>query len=458
MSVVRSVYSLRRRLVLLLIGVVALLWSVSALVAFRTAHAEADELFDAQLVQVAETLLAIVAASEDGHVADEMAEHQHAYQLPMAFQAWQRETDGRWRLLVRSSEMPALPATGGPGFDEHDLHGELWRFFTVDHDHSDYRVIVGHNHGARYRLAGEIALHLLLPILIGLPLMALGIWAVVGRALRPVDAVARAVGGLDARHLAPVDVPGPLPAEIAPLVSSLDALVGRVTEVLDNERRFTADAAHELRTPLAALKIQAQVARRTLDDSARGHALDQVLSGVDRMTHLVAQLLTLARLDPDAGATTAEGVALIELTELAEAVCSVLTPQALRREQTLELEAGAGLRLCGNRWWLDVMLRNLVDNALRYTPAAPPVPATPNADTPTLRAADAGPGIARELRQKMLTRFARGADTEADGCGLGLSIVARVAEISGASLSFEDGLARPDGGAGLAVVVRFPET
>jgi len=194
-SVVRSVYSLRRRLVLLLIGVVALLWSVSALVAFRTAHAEADELFDAQLVQVAETLLAIVAASEDGHVADEMAEHQHAYQLPIAFQAWQRETDGRWRLLVRSSEMPALPATGGPGFDEHDLHGELWRFFTVDHDHSDYRVIVGHNHGARYRLAGEIALHLLLPILIGLPLMALGIWAVVGRALRPVDAVAQAVGG-----------------------------------------------------------------------------------------------------------------------------------------------------------------------------------------------------------------------------------------------------------------------
>ena len=90
MSVVRSVYSLRRRLVLLLIGVVALLWSVSALVAFRTAHAEADELFDAQLVQVAETLLAIVAASEDGHVADEMAEHQHAYQLPMAFQAWQQ--------------------------------------------------------------------------------------------------------------------------------------------------------------------------------------------------------------------------------------------------------------------------------------------------------------------------------------------------------------------------------
>jgi len=189
----------------------------------------------------------------------------------------------------------------------------------------------------------------------------------------------------------------------------------------------------------------------------RGHALDQVLSGVDRMTHLVEQLLTLARLDPDAGAATAEGVALLELAELAEAVCSVLTPQALRRQQTLELEAGAGLRLCGNRWWLEVMLRNLVDNALRYTPAGGHVVVSLDADARSMRVADDGPGIARELRQKMLTRFARGADPEADGCGLGLSIVARIAEISGASLSFEDGLARPDGGAGLAVVVRFPE-
>ncbi len=453
MSVARPVYSLRRRLVALLIGVVALLWSLSALVAFRTAHAEADELFDAQLVQVAETLLAIVATNGSTSVADEMAEHQHAYQLPVAFQAWQRE-DGGWRLLVRSSEMPTAPATAGPGFDEHDLAGELWRFFTIDHAHSGYRVIVGQAHGARYRLAGEIALHLLLPIVVGLPLMALGIWAVVGRALRPVDAVATAVGGLDARHLAPVRVAGPLPAEIAPLVGSLDALVGRMTGVLDNERRFTADAAHELRTPLAALKIHAQLARRATEAPAREHALNQLLTGVDRMSHLVEQLLTLARLDPDAGGASAEPV---DLAELAESVCSALTPQALRRSQTLALEAPATFVASGNRWWLEVLLRNLVDNALRYTPAGGRVVVAVDAAARRLQVADDGPGIPVAERGALLTRFARGADVEAEGCGLGLSIVARIAEIVGATLIFEGGLERPDGGAGLAVTLRFPE-
>jgi two-component system sensor histidine kinase QseC len=450
-SAVLQTYSLRRRLVGLLIGVVALMWSVSAVVAFRTAHAEADELFDAQLVQVAETLLAIVAAGQSPHVADEMAEHQHAYQLPVAFQAWQRKDD-KWTLLVRSSEMPDAPLMETTGFDEHDLNGELWRFFAVDHSHSEYRVIVGQHHGARYHLAGEIALHLLLPILFGLPLIALGIWAVVGRALKPVNAVAAAVGGLDARHLAPVQVPGPLPAEIAPLVASLDALVGRVAEAMDNERRFTADASHELRTPLAALKIHAQVARRATDEAIRGHALDQVLSGVERMTHLVEQLLTLARLDPDAAVSLEPEV---DLGALAESICAALEPQARRAEQNLALEGG-GLMVQGNRWWLEVLLRNLVDNALRYTPAGGRVVVSLDAASRCLRVVDDGPGIPPAQRDLLLTRFARGADVEADGCGLGLSIVARIVSILGARLAFEAGLARPDGGGGLAVNIHFP--
>ncbi len=451
MSAMRAVYSLRRRLVALLIGVLAVFWGLSALLAFRTAHAEADALFDAQMVQVAETLLAIVATGNP-MVAGEMAEHQHDYQLPVAFQAWQQDAHGGWRLLVRSSEMPAEPVTAAPGFDEHDLNGELWRFFTVDHDHSGYRVMVGQNHGARYRLAGAFALNLLLSIFIGVPLMALGIWAVVGRALRPVSATADAVSGLDPRRLAPVQVPGPLPAEIAPLVTSLDALVARVSEVLDNERRFTADAAHELRTPLAALKIQAQVAARAGDPATRGHALAQVVSGVDRMSHLVEQLLTLARLDPDAGRGAAE---VVDLVELAEGVCSALIPQALRRDQTLALEAPAACPLTGNRWWLAVLLRNLVDNALRYSPEGGRVVVTLDAAGHSLRVADDGPGIPPAQRAQMLTRFARGASVEGDGCGLGLSIVARIVDIAGATLTLEDGLPRGDGGVGLAAVVRF---
>lgn len=452
MTAARSVYSLRRRLVAMLIVAVAVLWSLSAVVAFRIAHEEADELFDAQLMQVAETLLAIVAAGQSPQVAQEMAEHQHAYQLPVAFQALMHDDKGHWQLLVRSAEMPEQPVTLQTGFDEHELDGELWRFVTIDHGHSPYRVIVGQNHSARYRLAGEVALHLLLPILFGLPLIAVAIWAVVSRALRPVQAVATAVGGLDARRLVPVRVDGALPEDIAPLVGSLDALVFRVAEVLDHERRFTADAAHELRTPLAAVKIQAQVARRAADEGVRSHALDQVLSGVERMTHLVEQLLTLARLDPE-GRGVADNP--VDLAELAETVCSILTPQALRRGQSLELEPGRGLVVSGNRWWLEVLIRNLVDNALRYSPEGGHVIVQVDADTATLRVADNGPGIAPEQREQMLTRFARGAGNDADGCGLGLSIVARIVEIAGARLDFEPGLPR-EGGYGLAVVVRFP--
>lgn len=452
MTQVRVIYSLRRRLVAMLILAVAALWSLSAVVAFRIAHEEADELFDAQLMQVAETLLAIVAAGQSPQVAQEMAEHQHAYQLPVAFQALVHDEQGRWQLLVRSSEMPEQPVTGSAGFEERELDGELWRFVTLDHGHSPYRVIVGQNHGARYRLAGEVALHLLLPILFGLPLIAVAIWAVVSRALRPVHDVATAVRGLDARRPEPVLVDGALPEEIEPLVSSLDALMSRVTEALDHERRFTADAAHELRTPLAAVKIQAQVARRAAEEGIRSHALDQVLSGVERMTHLVEQLLTLARLDPDAqGAADAP----VDLAELAESVCSVLTPQALRRHQSLELEPGGGLVVYGNRWWLEVLIRNLVDNALRYSPEGGRVVVQVDDGAASLTIADNGPGIAPEQRQQMLTRFARGAGNDADGCGLGLSIVARIVDIAGARLDFEPGLLR-DNGHGLAVVVRFP--
>lgn len=452
MNAARAVYSLRRRLVALLVAVLVVLWGGSALLAFRTAHAEADELFDAQLVQLAETLLAIVAASESPGLADEMAEHQHAYQLPVAFQAWQTDGAGKWRLMLHSAEMPTDPVSANPGFDEHLLNGELWRFYTVDHAHSGYRVVVGQNHAARYRLAGTTALHLIVPLVLGLPLMALGVWAVVGRALRPVNAAAWAVGGMDARRLTPVPVSGPLPEEIAPLVGSIDALVGRVSEALDNERRFTADAAHELRTPLAAVKLQAQVAARAGDPDACARALAQVALGVDRMTHLVEQLLTLARLDPDAPPEATEPV---DLAEVAEQVCSLLSPQVARRNQQLSIDASARFPLIGNRWWLEVLVRNLVDNALRYSSDGGQVVVTIDAAERTLRVADDGPGVAPSARARMLTRFARGAGTAAEGCGLGLSIVVRIVAIMGADIELEDGLPR-EGGAGLAVRVTFP--
>lgn len=452
----RAAYSLRQRLLVLLIGVVAAGWMGTGIVAFGTAHQQADELFDAQLVQVAETLLAIVATGQSDDLAMELAEHQHENRLPVAFQVWRQE-GGEWRLLIRSPEMPEAAVLERVGFDEHTLHGVLWRFYGLDHPGARYRVVVGQNHAARYHLALEVVWHLIWPMLLGLPLMALAIRVVVGRALGPMAAVADRVRGMDARHLQPLDLKTPLPGEVLPLVQALDALVLRLGDALVRERQFTADAAHELRTPLAALKVHLQVAQRARVDEDRTRALAQVEAGVLRMQHLVSQLLTLARLEPEAAHAHA-AQEQVDLVQVAERVCGDMANRAVQRDQSLGLEYEGPCVITGNGGWVEILLRNLVDNALRYTPAGGQILIRLEGGRPlearyVLRVLDDGPGIAAEDMDRVLTRFARGSSVEEEGCGLGLSIVARIVTMMDGRLSLEPGLPRPQGGHGLGVRV-----
>ncbi|PKO64560.1 MAG: two-component sensor histidine kinase, partial [Betaproteobacteria bacterium HGW-Betaproteobacteria-17] len=250
-------YSLRRRLVWLLTSSVAAIWLLSALVVYQRAHHVADELLDAQLTQVADTLLAIVDGGEIEHFVKELRDHDR-HPVPIAFEVW-RDKHGAMQRLLTSPGHSGFEAIATNGFSEHAHQGARWRFYAVQDDDAEYRVVVGQAHAARESLARGIGLSLLLPAALALPLMALAVWWGVGRSLRPVDTVARQVGALDAQALAPLDESAPLPSEIEPLRAALNALIRRVTEAFENERRFTADAAHELRTPLAALKIQAQV-------------------------------------------------------------------------------------------------------------------------------------------------------------------------------------------------------
>jgi two-component system sensor histidine kinase QseC len=445
-------YSLRRRLVLILVLVVGMLWIGAALLAFRTAHHEADEMFDAQMVQMAETLLTIVAAGEVEDVVEEMNEHALRYELPLHFQVWARH-DGRERLVLRSPQTSTVAMATRTGFVERSYEGSWWRFFGASDRKGTLFVVVGQEHDARYTLATELALHLLLPVGVGLPLMAVAVWWVVGLALRPLDETAQAVGGLSPEALKPIGGDARMPREVAPLVEAIDRLIGRVDHALENERRFTADAAHELRTPLAALKIQAQVAARTEDPQARQRALAQVLTAVDRMTHLVEQLLTLARLDPT---VAGRDFASVDLKDLIEVVSARLAPSALARHQHLALDTDQ-VTVEGNGVWLDVLVRNLVDNALRYTPDEGRIEVCLHADGDSARitVSDSGPGLSAEALRTVRGRFARGEGNTADGVGLGLSIIERVVELHGGSLRFEPGLAWP-GGHGLTVVVDLP--
>jgi two-component system sensor histidine kinase QseC len=445
-------YSLRRRLVGLLAGTVAAIWLLSVLVVYQRTHHEANELLDNQLTQVGETLLAIVAGGEVEHFVKELHEHARRYPVPIAFEVWINK-DGDSRRLVTSPGHAGFAAGATPGLSEHTHQGTRWRFYAVQDDDADYRVVVGQSLAARERLAREIGLSLLLPAMLALPLMALAVWWVVSRALRPLDAVARQVGALDAQALAPLDESAPLPSEIAPLRSALNALIRRVSEAFENERRFTADAAHELRTPLAALKVQAQVALRASADDSRQHALNQVIAGVDRMTHLVEQLLTLARVDPASQGTAPQP--LDPAAILAE-LGAELRPQAQRQSQTLTVEAMPGCMIAVTPAWLQIALRNLVDNALRYAGEGARIELrlTRGESACAISVADNGPGVAPALRAQLSARFVRG-EVESEGCGLGLSIVARIAALSHAQLELGDGLPRADGGHGLAATLRF---
>ncbi len=447
-------YSLRRRLVWLLTGTVAAIWLLSVLVVYQRAHREADELLDNQLTQVGETLLAIVAGGEVEHFVEELHEHARHNPVPIAFEVWLNK-DGETRRLVISPGHAGFETGTTTGFSEHTHQGARWRFYAVQDDDAEYRVVVGQSHAARERLAREVGLSLLLPAMLALPLMALGVWWVVGRALRPVDVVARQVGALDAQALRPLDESAPLPNEIAPLRSALNALIWRVTEAFDNERRFTADAAHELRTPLAALKVQAQVALRAQTAKSQQHALTQVMVGVDRMTHLVEQLLTLARVDP---ALQGAMPRPLDPAGIIAEVCAELSPQARRQGQSLTVDAMPGCMIAVTAGWLQIALRNLVDNALRYAGEGARIEVR-LARTPsgcTLSVADNGPGVASDQRSQLSARFVRG-EVESEGCGLGLSIAARIAALSHARLELGDGLPRADKGHGFAATLYFSE-
>lgn len=445
-------YSLRRRLVWLLTGSLATIWLLSALVVYQRAHHEADELLDAQLAQVADTLLTIVSAGEVKHFAKELQHHSRHTPVPIAFEVWYGK-HVQLRRLVTSMGHDGFDPGIVPGFSEREFQGVRWRFYAVQDVDGKYRVVVGQAHGAREDLAREIGQSLLLPAALALPLMALVVWWGIGRNLRPVETVARQVGALDAQALVALDESPALPEEIAPLRTALNALIRRVNQAFENERRFTADAAHELRTPLAALKVQAQVASRAQTTDSQQHALAQVIAGVDRMTHLVEQLLTLARVDPSTQGTAPPP---LDPMEIVTAVCEALLPQAHRQGQILVVDAEAGCGIAITAAWLQVAVRNLLDNAVHYAGegARIEVRLAPDGPDCVITVADNGPGVAPGLRSQLSARFVRG-EVEAEGCGLGLSIVARIATRSHARLELGEGLSRVDGGRGFSATLRF---
>jgi two-component system sensor histidine kinase QseC len=285
------------------------------------------------------------------------------------------------------------------------------------------------------------------PLLLALPALGVLLWLAIRGGLRPLLALRGEVAQRAPDNLVPIDG-GHAPREVLPLIDQLNRLFQRIRQSLERERRFTADAAHELRTPVAAVKAQAQVARIAAGDDARNHALDQVVSGADRAGRLVDQLLTLARLD----AVDAGRLAPHSLRPLAAQVLAEVAPDAVGRGVQVELADGPDARVRCEPGLVAVLLRNLLDNAVKHAGTRRVrVAVEVSKERVVLSVSDEGSGILPHEREKVLQRFYRLQPAGEGGSGLGLSIVARIAELHGAKLTLGAG----EGGKGLRVEVSF---
>lgn len=437
--------SLRARLLAMLLAVTGLIWLGAAWWSFYDARHEAEELLDAQLAQSAHLLLAQTRhelVEEENHLAAYEAlddRELHPYEQKLQF----RILDRRGQVLLASSNPPPAMPVSSTGYSEVHDGGEGWRVLVTGDD--SLRVEVAQSLSIRDELALHVAQRLALPVLLVLPLLGGLIFLVVGRALRPLDDLADKVASRTAANLAPVETEA-LPSEVRPLATALNSLLDRLDHALDSERRFTADAAHELRTPLAAIQIQAQVALASHKEEGRAHALEQVLAGTRRATRLVEQLLRLARLDPLAGLPATRPVALAALAQ--QVLEELRLGDAAERVQVAIAEDAV---VSGDPDLLRVALRNLIDNALRYSPAAGNITVAARGEAGGMRlwVEDNGPGVAAADLPRLSERFYRGGEVTQEGSGLGLAIVARIAQLHGAGLHLEN---RAEGGLRAALV------
>jgi two-component system sensor histidine kinase QseC len=437
--------SLRRRLLLYLLLSAPLAWGVALWFSVDRARHEVNELFDAGLIRLArqvQTTLgrpggeppapaAVAEAASEGEVAAALGE---ADLEDLAIAVWDR--GGRpWVADREGGGFPYRPQASG--FTELELAGEPWRLYYLQSFDGGWLVAAGQKLYERDEMVSQLTVSQLLPWTLVLPLLLLAMALAVRQTLAPLDRLSGELAARTPDDLHPLPEAG-APTELRPLLAAMNALFRRIDETLARERRFTADAAHELRTPLAALRAQWDVLRRAADGPARAEAEHRLAAGFDRVERLVSQMLALSRLEASQPAGLARRpVAWPAVVEEALSDCLAL---AERRGITLECEwpqdGVAPLPLEGDAPLLVVLLRNLVDNAVRYAQRGATVTVRLGADT--LEVDNPGPPLPPALRARLGERFLRPEGQDEAGSGLGLSIVQRIAALHGLALAFVD--------------------
>lgn len=441
-SVGAHMKSLRARLLIFLLAAIVLAAGTQAFVAYRTVLNEADQIFDYHMQQMA---LSLRAGLPPSAAVSGLSDGEENFEFVV--QVWTAEGV----LVFESAAQAALPQRAVLGFSNVRARGTTYRVYSLQA--RSLVIQVAQDMAARRHMAGTLALRTVGPIALAAPLLMLVVWWVVSRSLAPVARVRGQVAARQADDLSPVSESG-LPEEVRPLVHELNLLFDRVRRAFEAQRHFVADAAHELRSPLAALKLQVQGLQRAPDEATRELAVNRLAAGIDRATRLVEQMLALARQEASAAAGTPPEA--VELQEVARLALSDAIAAAQARRIDVGIASAHAARVQGQPEALRTLLRNLLDNAVKYTPEGGRVDIRigQQAGGVELVVEDSGPGLPAEERERVLDRFYRAGESQAPGSGLGLAIVKSIADQHGATLD----IGRSESLGGLRVRLLFPST
>ena len=421
--------SIRRRLLLWLSAGIGVLLTAAALTVYFQVRDEVWELFDAQMLQSARAFPQSAVAFRPPSPDED--EDQDSPLTGLAIEVW---AEGADRPTYRSSRKLTLPALARAGFSNVLIEGERWRLLSESI--SGRRIVVGQPLSVRSDAADQIAGQLLLPLAAALPLAMLLIWIGVGRGLSPLRRAAREIERRSDTDLAPLQAAG-LASELKPMVLALNDLMRRVSEVLLAQQHFVADAAHELLTPLTALQLQAQWMQRATSDAERSEGVRDLRAGIERVVRLARQLLVLARQDSE----MVQARAQVDIAALAREVIAEQAATAAARAIDIGFDSDGTPTLATDADAVRILVSNLVDNAIKYTPVGGRVDVKVIASGKgvLLRVEDSGGGIPADDLQRVFDRFYRPPGQMATGSGLGLAIVRKIAERDGATLNLRNG-------------------
>lgn len=462
--------SLRSQLLFRLIAVSIILVGGVSWLAYQDVKQETRELFDAQLARSARIVLSLAQAQngdstlpgiqdyldenglslmyinfeEDGD--EQSTEHGHAYETKLAFQIW----DNEGNLVVKSYNAPLQPFTASNnGFNDVFVNEFEWRTFSLTSKNQKYQCITAERIDVRNDLINKINNDLLYMFIILITALSFVLYFSIDKGLKPLQRLALQINRRSGNNLEYIENDC-RHSEIVTIKNALNQLLHRLKQTLAREKRITSDAAHELRTPLAAIRLHTELAKSAKNHEQQNESLDQVLQGVDRTTHLVEQLLALARLEPE---LLVEKFTDVDLSALIIEECALFSPLAMNKEIDLSFENIQSELIRGDDASLRLLFRNLLSNAILYTPTGGKVTVSlaREEQKAVLIVEDNGPGILEKDRERVMERFYRVENHQSPGCGIGLSIVDRVVQMHQGKLQ----LSQADKGQGLKVIVHL---